>query len=356
MAADLELDEETVEDLVALASSTEIGLLCPAWQIRCPHCGRRVDLEPLLAQLSRDGECSCPACDRSIEHPAALATEPRYRLADEADAAVAAHQESERAKPVMRAAVLCALPVELTAVRAQMEACGTVREEVITGGEIYLTVTFSGEHVTWEVFAACSERSNSAAAASVANAINNFTPQIALFVGVAGGIAGKVALGDVVAATTVFDYDQGKETPAGYEPRELQLHSAFDLTQRALHVASSEEWKRRIDSKHADAQATFTAHVEPIAAGGKVIAAGSSPTTQLIATIAPRAVAVETEGAGFLAAVRRFQRVSGIVIRGISDLLDDKHISDAGGSQPIGAARATAFAFTLLDRFRPPPA
>jgi nucleoside phosphorylase len=352
MAADLSLDEDTVHELVALACTPAIGLLAPAWRIRCPHCKQPIDLEPLLAADPRDDEAKCPECREPILNPAGVTPEERYRLTEDADAEVAAAQRAERAKPVMRAVVLCALPVELEAIHAQMEASASVGEQAIEGGEIYLTGTLEGEHITWELRAACSERGNPATAASLANAINNFHPDVALFVGVAGGIPGEVALGDVVAATTVFDYDQGKETLTGYEPRELQLHSSFDLRQRALHVAISDAWKGRILTPHAELP-TFTAHVAPIAAGGKVIAASTSDTARLLATVAPRAVAVETEGTGFLEAVRRFKVVSGIVVRGISDLLDDKKSSDLQGSQPRAAARAVAFAFELLSRFQP---
>jgi nucleoside phosphorylase len=355
IAADLQLDEDTVQELLELACSPEIGLLERATQVRCPCCDERIEREGLLAELRLKGECLCRGCGCSIDNPAELAeVDIRYRLSDAADAEVDACQRAVAAKPVMRAVVLCALLVELRAVRAQMEACGDVGEQVVAGGEIYLTVTLAGEHIAWEVFAACSERSNPAAAASLANAVNSFKPEVALFVGVAGGIPGKVGLGDVVAATTVFDYDQGKETSSGYEPREVQLHSAFDLTQRALHVASSEQWKVRVKSARTEIDQSFTAHVEPIAAGGKVVAASRSPTAELIASIAPRAIAVETEGAGFLAAVRRFKDVSGIVVRGISDLLDGKKASDRAGSQERAAANAAAFAFEILVRFQKP--
>jgi nucleoside phosphorylase len=246
MAADLGLDEAVVQELVELASSPAVGLLQAAPQIRCPHCGERIEHAPLLAAEQRDGEAYCPECDTPISNPGLIQPEPRYRLDNDADAEVAARQHAEQAKPVMRAVVLCALLVELNAVRAQMKACDDVGEQVVEGGEIYLTGRLAGAHVRWEIRAACSERSNPAAAASLANAINNFKPEVALFVGVAGAISGKVALGDVVAATTVFDYDQGKETAAGYEPRELQLHSSFNLTQRALHVAAAGQWPARI--------------------------------------------------------------------------------------------------------------
>jgi nucleoside phosphorylase len=354
VAAELSLDEDTVQELVALACTPAVGLLTSVWRIRCPHCKQPVDLEPLLAADPLDGEAECPECRESITNPAGVTPEERYRLTEDTDAEVAAAQHAERAKPVMRAVMLCALPVELVAIHAQMKAGAPVGEQTIEGGEIYVTGTLVGEHITWELRAACSERGNPAVAASLANAINNFRPDVALFVGVAGGVPGEVALGDVVAATTVFDYDQGKETLTGYEPRELQLHSSFDLRQRALHVAISDAWKTRILTPHAEALATFTAHVEPIAAGGKVIAASTSETARLLAAVAPRAVAVETEGAGFLETVRRFKDVSGIVVRGISDLLDDKKSSDLLGSQPRAAAHAAAFTFELLSLFQPP--
>jgi nucleoside phosphorylase len=96
---------------------------------------------------------------------------------------------------------------------------------------------------------------------------------------------------------------------------------------------------------------SFKVHVEPIAAGGKVIASSSSSTTELITNIASRAVAVETEGAGFLAAVQRFGDVSGIVVRGISDMCDGKSDYEDREWQPRAASRAAAFAFELLRQF-----
>jgi energy-coupling factor transporter ATP-binding protein EcfA2 len=65
------------------------------------------------------------------------------------------------------------------------------------------------------------------------------------------------------------------------------------------------------------------------------------------------AVAVEMEGHGFSQAVHS-TRVRGIVIRGISDLIERKSETDAGGSQVQAAAHAAAFAFEVLARFALP--
>ncbi len=63
-------------------------------------------------------------------------------------------------------------------------------------------------------------------------AVRLFAPEIALFLGVAGGRK-DVARGDVVAAETIYDYEWGKSTRTGYEPRMRTHHPAHRLLQRA---------------------------------------------------------------------------------------------------------------------------
>jgi nucleoside phosphorylase len=355
VARDLNLDEEIIDEMIAIATSTAVGLLTPAFQVRCPQCHERIDRETLLLAERVDGEACCPECDRRIERPEALAVEARYRLSVQADGEAEEAQQTARAKPVMRAVLLCALLVELEALEAQLREQGSVGEQTIGGGDVFKTGRLTGEHVSWELFVGCSERSNPASAASAANAIATLKPQVAMFVGVAGGIAGKIELGEVVAATTVFDYDQGKDTDAGYQAREVQLHSTFALRQRAMHVAASPNlWTKRIAPPETNQPAAIRALVEPIAAGGKVVTSSQSETAQLIAQSAPRAVAVETEGAGFLTAIDHATGVSGIVIRGISDMRDGKAASDREHWQARAAVRAAAFAFELLHRLQQP--
>jgi nucleoside phosphorylase len=354
VARDLNLDEEIIEQMIAIAISTAVGLLTPALQVRCPQCHERLDRETLLLVERADGEACCPECDERIEQPQTLAVEARYRLSEQADREADEAQQAESAKPVMRAVLLCALVVELESLEGQLREQGPVGEQTIGGGDVFKTGRLAGEHISWNLFAGCSERSNSASAASAANAIATLKPQVAVFVGVAGGIAGQIQLGEVVAATTVFDYDHGKDTAAGYQAREVQLHSTFALRQRAIHVAASSMWTRRIVPPEKNQPAVIRALVEPIAAGGKVVTSSQSQTAELIAQTAPRAVAVETEGAGFLTAIDHAAGVSGIVIRGISDMRDGKAVSDRERWQARAAGRAAAFAFELLHRLQPP--
>jgi nucleoside phosphorylase len=255
----------------------------------------------------------------------------------------------------MRAVILTALPVELVAVHDQLQAAGEVRSNTISGGQIHLTGKLVGQHVTWEIACALSEQTNSAAAAALVNAINAFKPDVAIFVGVAGGIAKNgAALGDVVAATRVIAYEGRKEKNDGLQQRPLDLASSFNLKQVATYMLLDDAWQQRILSREPCARSAFHAHVEPIAVGSKVVASSTSATARLIEQVAPRAVAVEMEGVGFLEAVSRFQPVSGIVIRGISDLLDGKAEADGQGWQRQASANAAAFAFEMLYRFQPP--
>lgn len=90
--------------------------------------------------------------------------------------------------------------------------------------------------------------------------------------------------------------------------------------------------------------------VKPLAAGEKVVASRRSVVYHFLRTHCTEAVAVKMEGHGFSQAVHR-TRVRGMVIRGISDLIEHKAVADASGSQKRAAAHAAAFAFEVLTHF-----
>jgi nucleoside phosphorylase len=350
-----EEDVDLVHDLVDIAQRAEVRVLQDASQIRCPHCDAMEDRRILLARQQRDGMSSCTTCEEAIEDMAGLPVVQRFELTNEAQAEADAFRAARSAKPEQTVVILCALIDELSAVKDQMEVHSPVAQDDTTSNEIYLVSTFEAERVRWRVRAAFVDQTNSAAAAAMATAALSWSPQVALFIGVAGGFPGDVDLGDVVASTIVHEYEIGKDTEAGYEERALQHVAAFDLKQRAGHVVLNDDWRKRIVDREAAPtnQRIPRAYLEPIAAGGKVVSSAASKTFELIRSAAPRAVAVEMEGAGFLAAVGRFSEIDGIVIRGISDMLDGKKQSDRDGWQRQATANAAAFAFELLDSLAP---
>lgn len=355
IASAADIDEDDLDQLIEVACDPAIGLLQDASQVECPNCATRVDVEGLRAQQQADGEVWCPSCRHLIKDLHTLPIERRYRLTDAAAEEAAAWQERRDARPRITVVMLTALPEELAAVRNQLIA-GRIEptRHTVGNGGLYYTAELEARHVTWTIYAAFTQASNPQASAGAVEAIVNFSPEVAIFLGIAGGIAEKgISLGDVIAATEVIDYDNGKEDAvAGYIPRPVQLHSSFALNQLAAFTVIEDAWRKRILTTDHDLEISApVAHAEPIAAGGKVIASTESETFKLVRRTADRAVAVEMEGSGFLVATNRYRGVDGIVIRGASDLIDGKSASDKDGVRRQAVANAAAFAFEMLDQF-----
>lgn len=108
-------------------------------------------------------------------------------------------------------------------------------------------------------------------------------------------------------------------------------------------IARDARWQLRIK----DSLGNFKAEVKPIAAGEQVVTSQRSVVYGLLASSVSQAIAVEMEGYGVLSPLDA-HGVKGIVIRGISDLLENKEIADGGGSQPLAASNAAAFFAEML--------
>jgi len=243
-----------------------------------------------------------------------------------------------------RALILTALPVEYRAALAHLEQ---VTEQLDRLGTVYQVGAFNAGDDPWMVCVAEIGAGNQGASSEVERAVQHFSPQIALFVGVAGGLK-DVAIGDVVFATKVYGYESGKESPGGFLPRLDVGQSSYRLSQRARAEARSTDWCSRAEL--AEGQTRPRALVAPLAAGEKVIASTMSSTYRFLRRQYDDAVAVEMEGRGFLRALHPHLDVDAGIVRGISDLLSDKPEADAGGSQEMAARNAAAFAFQILAK------
>jgi nucleoside phosphorylase len=83
-----------------------------------------------------------------------------------------------------RAVIITAIPIERAAV---LEHLRDVHEEPPLRGSIYRKGTFDIRSDPWEVVVAEIGAGNEAAAAEAERVIAHYTPDVALFVGVAGG-------------------------------------------------------------------------------------------------------------------------------------------------------------------------
>jgi nucleoside phosphorylase len=245
------------------------------------------------------------------------------------------------------AVILTALPVEYLAVRTHLT---NLQEETNPQGTIYERGTFTANGQTWEVGIVEIGAGNSGAALETERAIAHFKPDVILFVGVAGGIK-DVALGDVVAATEVYGYESGKAEET-FRRRPKVGSSAYGLEQRARAEAREPDWLQRLSSVPSPAPQVYVA---PIAAGEKVVASTKSEVFQFLRSNYGDAVAVEMEGFGFLSAAHANQRVSALVIRGISDLIYNKAEADEKGYKKIASRHASAFAFEILAKYTVKP-
>ena len=244
--------------------------------------------------------------------------------------------ESPRQKTI--AVILTALEVETRAVLRQL---GSFTNETVSG-----TGFFKGQFEGRGVAVAEVGPGNVSASAIAARALGHYEPDVAMFVGVAGGVK-DVAIGDVVVGTKVYGYEFGKEAAGGFKTRPDVMNTAHDLEQRARSLRQRQDWKNCLDPEvNHEGSAVF---VGPIAAGEKVVAARHSATAHLIRDHYGDALAVEMEGRGFLEAVHISHPVRGCVVRGISDLLSGKANADEVGSQQRAADAASAVAFEILS-------
>lgn len=238
--------------------------------------------------------------------------------------------------------VLTALPVEFKAVRSHMKNV----QELVHEGTIYEMGFFSSDGLTWRVVIADVGVGNHGAAFEAERAISHFKPAVIMLVGVAGGIK-DVVLGDVVAASDVFGYESGKDELV-FKPRASVRNSSHNMVQRAKAVARSDEWRRRIiEPVNGYAPRAF---VGPIAAGEKVIASSASAVFKFLRDSYSSALAVEMEGRGFLQATHANPSVSSLIVRGISDLIENKSDLEDDFRQEIASRHASAFAFEVLSK------
>ena len=272
---------------------------------------------------------------------------PSEKKISESRDMIESHQERK-----YRVVILTALPVEFDAVKLFLsETVEKIHPETQT---IYELGKFNADGKVWEVGLAEIGAGNAGAAAEAERAIAFFKPQVILFVGIAGGIK-DVRIGDVVAGTKVYGYESGKAEQEKFKPRPELGQSSYALVERAKAVRRSKNWLQRLTTTQ---QATPNAFIGAIAAGEKVVASTQSDVCQFLKNNYGDALAVEMEGYGFLKAAYANQaRVSAVVVRGISDLIDKKNDSIEQEPEEIrqqkASLHASAFAFEILAKFDP---
>ncbi|WP_448207777.1 SUMF1/EgtB/PvdO family nonheme iron enzyme [Azospirillum sp. sgz302134] len=240
------------------------------------------------------------------------------------------------------ALILTAIDVETRHILPHL--ADTIRDDDHPGQVFRVGRFRDGNGRDWKVVVA-EERGNEMAAVNATMAIMKFNPDIALFVGVAGGLK-DAQMGDAVVSTKIYGYEPGKTTKHSFLARPDAYRPDQKLVSLARDLARSEDWKRR--RLYRDPYDKRRIHFGPIAAGNKVIASHEAELVTFLHDHYNDALAVETEGLGFAAAAHAMGNAPWLVIRGISDRLTGKNEAEAQASQEKAIDNAAAFAFQLL--------
>lgn len=336
------IEPSRAQRLLDLAADPQFDYVAAEAVLCCPSCGLALLYEAAETEFENEESIACKGCSSEFESLDRWQPARRFRMTDRGLA------EANPNPPTVSAVILTALPLEFAAVINHLDEVNEERKS----GTIYTVGSFHGRQVDWRIAVAITEAGGGNAAAAAERAITHFGPAVALFVGIAGGLSEQnMKWGDVVAATEIYNYEWGTER-AEFHQRQRSAGAAYSLRQQAQYVALGDAWRQRTSAERINGQQPDVV-VEPIAAGEKLIRDRSSTVYERLRESLDKAVAVEMEGHGFLAALDQSETVAGIVVRGISDLCHDKDEAGRAGAQKIAAANAAAFAFELLNCYQP---
>lgn len=202
------------------------------------------------------------------------------------------------------------------------------------------------------------DQTNYNAGIETERAINYFNPNYIFFIGVAGGLK-DVKVGDIVIGQDVYGYERGKtdavrdgETIISiFKPRPKFGASSYSMERLATNYSNSGEWKTRVKNlNNTEFTTPISVFTGTIASGEKVDADVKSELHKFIKQNCSHALAIEMEGLGFLESCRAYPNINSLLIRGISDMVDDKEDSDSKGSQEYASKNAASFLFGLLNK------
>jgi nucleoside phosphorylase len=115
-------------------------------------------------------------------------------------------------------------------------------------------------------------------------------------------------------------------------------------------AAVERDWLMRLKNPAEGAEPAV--YIAAIASGEKLLASNRSDICRLLASDYGNVAAVDMEGAGFLRAAYANPGIEALLVRGISDLLNDAEDGRAQDAK-MAAEHASAFAFEVLASFEP---
>lgn len=183
------------------------------------------------------------------------------------------------------------------------------------------------------------------ATTTTSDAIHRWQPRYVALVGIAGGVAGRVALGDVLVADQFVDYELQKLREDAQEIR-YKLHGADPRLLGAVRYVEGWEARGRIPHPIAGVPRR---HIGPVSTGDKVLADGT--TIERYRRDWPKLIGVEMEAGGVAASAFQAASKPGVLmVRGVSDLSNaDKDSPSVADWREYACDVAAAFLRALLE-------
>jgi|GEM_PF-2568353 len=247
--------------------------------------------------------------------------------------------------------IVTALPLELEAVRAQLEDVNAFkfpREPLI----YYMGKIKPPRKRTYTsvVVVKSLGPGNIDAAGAATKILEHFHTRVILMVGIAAGNENKVKLGDVVVANRIYYFDLDKITAKGVENRSWEPDSEHSLVEASIALTHKFDWKKKlIEARPDNAAIKPKIHHGIIGSSGSVIASTSHMAKLVKAR--PGLLAVAMEGGGVAKAVAVGGRQALFTeIRAVSDYGND-HKPEHEIWQPYAANVVAVYAINLLKLF-----
>jgi nucleoside phosphorylase len=263
-------------------------------------------------------------------------------------------REEFRSHP-RRALIITTVKSESLAVKAHL-----TDPELLVGEKsaIYEVGRFADPAGEWFIVHAITPQGNSDAGLVASTAYTEFGDFDAqLFVGVAGSLKDDIPIGSVVVGDYVHNGHAAKVEDEETLGRPIGMPAARELLTASEALIYSDEWRDLIRApfgmelpKTSEYPCDFPpdAVIKGIVSGEEVVAGGKSPRFAWLRRHFNHCGAVEMEGWGVMNAAH-YQNGKAIVVRGISDMCAGKDAVKDKLHQPIAAAHAAAFAFSILS-------
>ena len=256
-----------------------------------------------------------------------------------------------------RAFIVTALLLEMEAVRAHLRPVGSV---VGGDGAVYECGVFSDSGRDWLVVVTETGAGTHPAHSAVTYANILFRDfEVQIFVGVGGSRKSDAPLGSVVASDHVY-MPYGAKFAGG---RRLRRPREFPVDPQLIGIAKKVRrdkiWPSRIRDPDGGELPPRDAYptefppkglVAPIASLEGPLADPDSELEALLAEDFNDTCVVEMEGYGALYAASQ-EHIPSIVVRGVSDMTQDKSPEKDAELQPVAACHAAAFAFEMLSNW-----